>query len=71
MRIASGYDALVVLGCDVAVETVGEILAGTACRVLRGMTRVGVFDAAPRFRPPGTISLKKVRVTPVVAEGRD
>jgi hypothetical protein len=61
---ARGYEAAVVLGCDVAFDTVSEILESTECQVFHGMKCEGVLDARPRFHFPGTISLEMVRVTP-------
>jgi len=68
LQVAKNYDAVVVLGCDVAYETVSDILADTDCQVFHGMACEGVLDAAPQFRLPGTITLEKIRVASVGRE---
>jgi hypothetical protein len=65
---ARQYEAVVVLGCDVAFDTVSDILEATDCQVFHGMECEGVLDAIPRFHLPGNISLEMVRVTPLEGE---
>ena len=62
---ARRYEAVVVLGCDAALDGVRGILETTGCRVVHGMESEGVFDAIPRFRRPGEIRLDLVAVTPM------
>ena len=59
------YEAVVVLGCDVAFDTVCDILESTDCQVFHGMECEAVLDATPRFHLPANISLDMVRVTPL------
>lgn len=60
-----------VLGCDVAYDTVCDILEATDCQVFHGMKCKGVLDAMPRFQLPGNISLDMIRVTPVARSKED
>jgi hypothetical protein len=62
---AKQHDAVVVLGCEAAAQTVRDALGSTGCRVIEGMKSEGVMSIQPRFRPPGTISLELQSVTPV------
>lgn len=64
-RQAARYDAVMVLGCDAAVETVRSCLP-TNCRVLPAMEVEGIMSVMPSFRLPFTISLEVSGVTPVM-----
>lgn len=63
-RQAAGYDAVIVLGCDAAVETVRSCVSD--CRVLPAMEVEGVMSVIPSFRLPFDISLEVSGVTPVM-----
>jgi hypothetical protein len=62
---AENYEAIIVLGCEAAVETVRAAVAATGCRVLQGMKTVGVMSIQPRFNLPGTIRLALQGISPV------
>lgn len=63
---ARDYDAVVVMGCEAAVETVRNVLKSTSCRVIQGMKSEGIMSIQPRFSMPGNISLELEGVTPFV-----
>lgn len=65
-ELAVRYDALVVLGCEAAVQSVRESVKSTQCKVIQGLTSEGVMSIKPRFSLPGTISLELESVSPVV-----
>jgi len=63
---AKRHDAVLVLGCEAAGQTVRDALGSTGCRVIQGMKSEGVMSIQPRFRPPCDISLELQSVTPVL-----
>ena len=63
-REAKRYDAMIVLGCDAAVETVR--LCASGCRVLPGMVVEGVMNVVPRVRFPADVYLEVQSVTRVL-----
>ena len=64
-RRATGYDAVIVLGCDAAVETVRSSVASVGCRVVPGMEVEGVMNVMPSVRFPLDIRLELSGVTRV------
>ncbi len=56
-RQAAGYDAVIVLGCDAAVETVRSYLQPN-CRVIPGMEVEGIMTVIPTVEFPFKISLQ-------------
>jgi hypothetical protein len=61
---AKHYDALLVLGCEAAVETVRDAVRPTDCQVIQGMKTRGIMSIQPRFALPCKISLALQGVTP-------
>jgi hypothetical protein len=55
---AAGYDAVLVLGCEAAVETARTYLRSSDCRVIPGMEAEGIMSVIPSVRFPGRISLE-------------
>ena len=72
-RRAAGYDALIVIGCDAAVETVrSSMKKANGCQAIPGMEIEGVMNVIPSLRFPLQIRLQLSGVTPVAhhqAEG--
>lgn len=66
MRRAMKYEALVVLGCEAALQTIYDSVKETSCRVLQGMRTEGVMSIQPRFHLPCNISLQLHSVTPML-----
>ena len=64
-RRAAEYDALIVLGCDAAVETVRSSTKPNGCRVIRGMEVEGVMNVIPSLHFPLNIRLELSGVTPM------
>lgn len=64
-REAVGYDAVIVLGCDAAVETVRSCLLSTNCRVIRGMETEGIMNVIPTLHFPFNVTLEVNSVTRV------
>ncbi len=67
-RDAAGYDAVIVLGCDAAVETVRSSLKSIKCRVIPGMEVEGVMNVIPTLHFPFNISLEVTGVTRVLQQ---
>ncbi len=68
VKEAVGYDAVIVLGCDAAVETVRSRLQSTRCRVIPGMEVGGVMNVIPTLHFPFNISLEVTSVTRVLQQ---
>lgn len=65
-RQAAGYDAVIVLGCDGAVETIRSSLQSTGCRVIQAMDVEGIMNVIPAVRLPFNVSLELGGVTRVL-----
>ena len=63
-REAKRYDAMSVLGCDAAVETVRA--CAPSCRVVPGMAVEGVMNVVPRARSPFDLYLEVQSVARVL-----
>ena len=68
MELAKEYDAVVVMGCEAAVQTVREALRSTTCQVIPGMKNEGLMSIRPRFSLPCSISLELESVSPILLE---
>jgi hypothetical protein len=63
---AKKYDAVVVMGCEAAVQTVRNALESTTCHVIPGMKSEGIMSIQPRLSLPCNISLELEAVTPYI-----
>ena len=61
---ARGVDAVLVLGCEAAVDTVREAVAGSGSQVIQGLRTEGIMSVQPRFSFPGTVRLELQGVSP-------
>jgi len=68
---ASKYDALVVLGCEAAVDTIHDAVKSTSCMVFQGMRSEGIMSIQPLFHMPCNISLELNNVTPLVYQNKN
>lgn len=66
-----GHDAVVVMGCEAATQTVRDSLGSAECQVIQGMETEGIMSVKPKFRLPGTLSLELISVTRVLHEDED
>ena len=64
-KCAEKYDAVIVLGCDSAAETVREALKSTECKLIEGMEVAGIMNAQIRFHLPGNVSFENCRIVPI------
>jgi hypothetical protein len=70
IKHASQFEAVVVMGCEGAYESVQEILKSTDCQVFHGMETEGILNAIPKFHLPFNISLEKFKITPMIYQGK-
>lgn len=66
LKRASQYDALLVLGCEAAVQTIHDSVDTTSCKVFQGMRTEGIMSIQPQFHLPCNISLKLNSITPLL-----
>ena len=64
-KCSEKYDAVIVLGCDSAFETVREAVQSTGCKVIAGMEVAGIMNAQIRFHLPGNVSFDNCRIVPI------
>jgi hypothetical protein len=65
---AEKYDAVIVLGCDTANETVRDAVQPTGARVIEGMQVAGLMNAKLSLQLPANISFKDCRIIPISQE---
>jgi hypothetical protein len=65
MKYMKQFDAVIVLGCESATETVRNLVKSTHCRVIEGMEVVGVMNARPRLHSSGHISFEDCEIIPL------
>ncbi len=65
-RHAAGHDAVIVLGCDAAVETVRSCVKPDGCRVVAAMQAEGIMTVVPSLRFPFDVRLQVTSVTRVL-----
>ena len=59
------YEAVIVLGCDSATETVSDAARSKDCKVLEGMEVTGIMNATLRFHLPCNVSFDDCKVIPI------
>jgi len=59
------HEAVIVLGCDSATETVYAAVKSTDCKVIEGMEVTGIMNATLRFHLPGSLSFGNCRTIPI------
>ena len=64
-REAARHDALVVLGCEAAVETARQAAKATGCRVVAAMEIEGIMNVTPALSLPFDVRLRVNSVTRV------
>jgi hypothetical protein len=64
-KCAEQYDAVIVLGCNSAAETLRDAVKSTDCKVVEGMEVAGIMNAQIRFHWPGNVSFENCRTVPI------
>jgi hypothetical protein len=62
---ARQYEAVIVLGCDSATETVRDAVQSTDCKVIEGMKVAGIMNAKLTFHLPSNISFENCKIVPI------
>ena len=65
---AKQYEAVIVLGCSSASQTVRDLVKSTDCRVIEGMETAGIMNAKPKFCLPRNVSFEDCKVIPITQE---
>ena len=66
MKRAKNYDALLVLGCEAAVQTILDSVDTASFKVVQGMRTEGIMSILPRFKWPDSITLQLNSITPLL-----
>jgi hypothetical protein len=70
LECAKYYEALVVMGCEAAVQTIRNSVGSSTCQVIQGMRSEGIMSIQPKFSWPCNIKLELESVTPYIHEKR-
>jgi len=70
MKRAENYDALVVLGCEAAVQTIRDSVDVPSFQLIQAMENEGIMSILPRFQFPASITLQLKSVTPLIHQKR-
>jgi hypothetical protein len=62
---AEQYDAVIVLGCPSATETVRNVVKSDDCKVVEGMKVSGIMNAELGFHLPANVSFKNCKTVPI------
>jgi|SRR5680860_693132 len=62
---AKDYDAIVVLACDSAAETVRDAVSSCGCKVIQGMEVAGITNVKVSFGLPFNVSFKEAKMIPI------
>ena len=68
LKRAKEYEALIVLGCEAAVNTVRDAVQSASCKVFQGLETEGVMSIQPRVHLPANISLELQSLTPMALQ---
>ena len=70
-KYAKDYEAMIVLGCDSATETVRDSVKSTDCKVIQGMEVVGFMNAKLKFYLPCNISFEDSKIIPMSQQKKE
>jgi 4-hydroxy-3-methylbut-2-enyl diphosphate reductase IspH len=68
---AGQHDAVIVLGCESATETVREVAEASGCKVIEGMKVSGIMNAHLGFHLPGNITFDDCRIVLISAQRQE
>jgi len=68
---AKQYEAVIVLGCDSAAETVRDLVKSTDCKVIEGMEVAGFMNAKLRFHLPCNICFEDCKIIPISKQKKE
>ncbi len=61
---AKDYDAVIVLGCESATETIREVVPD-GVKIIEGMKTMGIMNGRVSFRLPGDLCFDQCKVVPI------
>ncbi|UCE18785.1 MAG: hypothetical protein JSV84_00050 [Gemmatimonadota bacterium] len=64
-KYAKQHEAVIVLGCQSATETVRDSVESTDCKVIEGMEVAGIMNAKFKFHFPGSVSFEDFKIIPI------
>jgi hypothetical protein len=64
-KYAKQYEAVIVLGCGSATETVRDSIKSIDCKVIEGMEVAGFANAKLKFHLPGNVSFEDCKTIPI------
>lgn len=70
-RYARQFDAVIVLGCDSAAQTVRDLVNSMDCKVIQGMEVAGIMNAKPSFQLPCNISFEEAQIIPISQQEKE
>ena len=70
-KCAKKYDAVIVLGCKSATETVHDAVKSSDCKVIEGMETAGIMNAQLRFHLPGNVSFENCNIVPISQQKKE
>jgi hypothetical protein len=70
-RQARKHDAVIVLGCDSATETVRDSVRSAGCTVVQGMQVAGVMNATLRLDLLGNVSFQDCKIVPLSLKAQE
>lgn len=70
-KYAKQHDAVIVLGCDSATETVRDSVNSIDCKVIEGMEVAGIMNAELRFHLPCNVCFEDCRITPISQQKKE
>jgi len=59
------HEAIIVLGCESATETVRGLVKSTDCKIIEGMEVGGIMNAQLKLSQPGNVSFENCKVVPI------
>ena len=68
LKTANEYEALIVLGCEAAVNTVSDAVQSSSCKIFQGLETEGVMSILPKFHFPANIYLEIQSLTPMALQ---
>ena len=70
-KCAKQHEAVIVLGCDSATETVRDAVKSTDCKVIEGMEVTGFMNAKLRFHLPCNVSFEDCKIIPISQQKKE
>jgi hypothetical protein len=70
-KCAKQHDAVVVLGCESATETVRDVVKSNDCKVIEGMEVTGIMNAQLKLHLPGNVSFENCKIVPISQQKKE